>query len=434
MLVKAFTAAGLVAVSSAHMIMISPVPYGKSTLNNSPLDASGSDFPCKMRANTFADEGASNVFPQGSTQQLQFQGSAVHGGGSCQVSVTTDAEPNKDSQWKVIKSIEGGCPAKDTAGNLPGNSPDIKSGNKYDYTIPKEMPVGNYTLAWTWFNKVGNREMYMNCAPLTVQGSGGSEGFLQTLPDMMVANLKSVGDCSTKEGTDVQFPNAGQDVDRPNGDGSLGPPSGNCKGGGGGGKKPAPTKPGYGSGSPTSNAGAYPVPTQPAGGSPNVGSPTSNTGVYPTKPVGGIPSGGSPNSGYPNGGSPNGGSPKGGASGVPGGVFITVPKGGAAATGVRPGATGHPQSPAQPKPATPAPSSDAGPSPAGAHAPGTPCASEGDWNCVGGSSFQRCASGTWSALSQMSLGMKCGSGESADIKMAAGNAKRTIRHALRFAA
>lgn len=208
MFTKAFTVTGLAAVGSAHMLMVSPTPYGKSTLNNSPLDASGSDFPCKMRPNAFALEGASNVVKQGSTQQLQFQGSAVYGGGSCQVSVTTDAQPGKDLQWKVIKSIEGGCPAKNTPGNL-GANPNTKGNDKYDYTIPAEMPAGNYTLAWTWFNKVGNREMYMNCAPLTVEGSGGSEGFLQTLPDMMVANLKSQGDCATKEGTNVQFPNPG---------------------------------------------------------------------------------------------------------------------------------------------------------------------------------------------------------------------------------
>lgn len=421
MLVKAFTTVtGLAAVSSAHMIMISPVPFGKSSLNNSPLDSSGSDFPCKMRSNAFATEGASNVFQQGSTQQLQFQGSAVHGGGSCQVSVTSDAEPNKNSVWKVIKSIEGGCPAKGAAGNL-GNSPDAKSGDKYGYTIPAEMPAGNYTLAWTWFNKVGNREMYMNCAPLTVQGSGGSEGFLQTLPDMMVANLKSVGDCSTKESTDVQFPNPGQDVDRPNGEGSLGAPVGNCNGGGSGGapapggKKPAPTtKPGYGNGSSTSSAGGYPAPSQPAGH------------PAPTQPAGGYPNGGSPNSGAPKSGAPNGGAPP--SIGYPGGVFMTVPK----AAG--PAATGSPNSPTQPKPAAPAPSDQAGPAPAGGFAVGAPCPAEGDWNCVSGSSFQRCASGAWSSMEPMANGMMCSPGQSANIKMTAGNARRAMRRAFRFAA
>ena len=37
--------AGL-APASAHMIMKTPTPYGAATINNSPLDASGSDYPC----------------------------------------------------------------------------------------------------------------------------------------------------------------------------------------------------------------------------------------------------------------------------------------------------------------------------------------------------------------------------------------------------
>jgi len=31
----------------------------------------------------------------------------------------------------------------------------------YSFTIPTSLPTGTATIAWTWFNKVGNREMYM---------------------------------------------------------------------------------------------------------------------------------------------------------------------------------------------------------------------------------------------------------------------------------
>ena len=47
----------------------------------------------------------------GSQQSLSFTGSAVHGGGSCQISLTKDLKPTKDTDFRVILSIEGGCPA-----------------------------------------------------------------------------------------------------------------------------------------------------------------------------------------------------------------------------------------------------------------------------------------------------------------------------------
>lgn len=63
--------------------------------------------------------------PLGSTQQLAFIGSAVHGGGSCQVSITYDQNPTASSTFKVIHSIEGGCPAKNETGNFPANTADF---------------------------------------------------------------------------------------------------------------------------------------------------------------------------------------------------------------------------------------------------------------------------------------------------------------------
>ncbi|KAJ2981922.1 hypothetical protein NQ176_g1722 [Zarea fungicola] len=239
MFVKAIAMSGLATIASAHILMTNPVPYGKSTLNNSPLAADGSDFPCKLRGNTYAAEGASNVYAQGSKQQLAFQGSAVHGGGSCQVSVTTDLTPNKNSVWKVIKSIEGGCPAKNQAGNM-GDNAGAAVPFKYDFTIPSELAAGNYTIAWTWFNKVGNREMYMNCAPMAVTGNAGSASFLNGLPDMFVANIGN--GCGTPDGTDAQFPNPGSDVDRFNGQtNAFAAPTGSCQKPNGGGSGPKPT-------------------------------------------------------------------------------------------------------------------------------------------------------------------------------------------------
>merc|ERR1712054_493373 len=210
MLSKSLAFLGMASAATAHMLMSNPVPYGNP--NNSPLDASGADFPCKGAV----PDGSvgQNVYKAGSTQALTFLGGATHGGGSCQVSVTTDLNPTRDSVWKVIKSIEGGCPARGEVGNI-GNDANAADPYEYDFTIPEEMPEGEYVLAWTWFNKVGNREMYMNCASVQIEGGSGDESFLSGLPDMFVANVGN--ECTTEDSKDVVFPDAGDVVERLNG-------------------------------------------------------------------------------------------------------------------------------------------------------------------------------------------------------------------------
>ena len=185
-----------------------PVPYGRPTLNNSPLDGTGLDFPCKLRAGVY-DITQMNNWTAGEVQTIRFMGSAVHGGGSCQFSLSEDIEPTKSSQWKVVYSVVGGCPAH-AEGNLKRGS-ESQVADTFEVVLPKELPSGRYTFAWTWFNKRGNREMYMNCAPITVRGGGSNAGFLGSLPDMFVANLPSSA-CSTIEEFDLAFPNPGNAV------------------------------------------------------------------------------------------------------------------------------------------------------------------------------------------------------------------------------
>lgn len=378
MLSKTFALFGLASAASAHIVMTNPVPYGSP--DNSPLEASGSNFPCK---GVSPSGGAGqNVYKAGSTQQLAFQGTAVHGGGSCQVSVTTDLNPTRDSQWKVIKSIEGGCPAQDTEGNL-GNDASAEVPYKYNFDIPQEMPEGEYVLAWTWFNKVGNREMYMNCASVEINGGSGDESFLESLPDMFVANIGE--DCGTEHSKDVEFPDPGEAVERLNGaTNAFAAPTGGACGAKGPGPVDPPTNP-----EPTS------APTPPPGGSP-VPSPVP-TPVAPS---------------------------------VPGGVFITVPT--TAPTGApepeEPTAPEpeQPEEPQQPEPEVP---SDGG---QGAQSAGSPCSTEGTWNCVGGSSFQRCASGAWSEVMQLASGMNCDDGQSSQLKVHASAGKRSMRRSQRI--
>ncbi|KAF6808398.1 hypothetical protein CSOJ01_07537 [Colletotrichum sojae] len=410
---QAIVAFGLATLASAHMKMSSPMPYGASDLDNSPLKDDGSDFPCKQRTNVYAVEGASNVFAQGAGGQLAFIGSAVHGGGSCQVSITYDAKPDKNSVWKVIKSIEGGCPAKNAAGNL-GDNANQANQDTYDFTIPDDMPAGNGTIAWTWFNKVGNREMYMNCGPVTITGSAGSQTAYESLPDMFTANI---GGCQTREGTDVQFPNPGNAVDKFGDSKVLEVPAG-CGGGSGGGSGGGNT----GSPAPSSTAGN--------GGAQPTAAPTSAPVVS----------------------KPSASKPTGGAS-LPGGVFITVPNNGGAAPSATASAT---KAPAVTPSAAPTVAPSAAPSSgtgtgtgsgsgsgsgsgngtetpttgAGAQTVGAACTDEGAWNCVGGNSYQRCASGAWSAVQNLASGTSCTAGMGSSINMVVTRNGR--KRALRF--
>lgn len=403
---KSLIVTGLASAASAHILMTNPVPYNAASLDNSPLEPDGSNFPCKVVAGGgYEAGGASNVYAQGSTQQLEFQGTAVHGGGSCQVSVTTDLEPDTNSVWKVIKSIEGGCPAKDQEGNLPGDNAGAKVPYSYDFTIPDELSAGNYTIAWTWNNKIGNREMYMNCAPLTVTGGAGDSGLLDSLPDMFVANVGN--GCETEHGTDVEYPNPGNDVDRFNGqtEAFKGPtgsgcaaPSGGNGGGSGGGSNPAPT-------------------SAPSNDAPPSAQPTASSTQ----------------------------------ASIPGGVFITASE--------QPEATAPPAVPDVPEtnPETPAPEEGSGDdgesdtpnpdepeddsgeapeqdSPSGSFTVGDACSTEGEWNCVGGSSFQRCASGAWSTVMDLAAGVTCNGGKSSTLNMSVKKGKRNMRRSQRMRA
>ena len=195
-------ALGLLGVTNAHMIMKSPVPFDVANINNSPLAADGSDFPCKVNPEVSAysyDITAMNEMPVDKPILLSFDGSAIHGGGACQLSITFDEKPTKESVFKVIQTFEGGeCP-KPTGPGLTFN-------------IPKEFPnAEKATLAWTWFNRIGNREMYMNCAPISITGGSDSKDYYESLPDMFVANIATTK-CGALEGGDVEVPDPGQFV------------------------------------------------------------------------------------------------------------------------------------------------------------------------------------------------------------------------------
>lgn len=167
----------------------------------SPMTANGSNFPCHGYQND-RPVVVTATYTAGQKYQMAISGSVTHGGGSCQLSLSYD----NGGTFKVIKSMIGGCPLT----------------QQYDFTIPSFAPSGNALFAWTWFNEIGNREMYMNCAQVQIVGSSVNRRSrakrqstftsMSSLPNIWRANIAGLDQCATIEGSDPVFPNLGPDV------------------------------------------------------------------------------------------------------------------------------------------------------------------------------------------------------------------------------
>ncbi|CAD0083102.1 unnamed protein product [Aureobasidium vineae] len=193
-----------------HLKLNNPVPYSKSTLQLDPLrnvapGSEQSDFPCQSKRIGGADPWIvdhENELVAGEPQTMTWDGSASHGGGSCQIGVTLDRQPTADSTFKTIASFIGGCPIDDANG---GTHP-------FNYTIPSEVPNGKATLAWSWVSKLsGQPEFYMNCAPITVSGGAEDTKEFDQLEDMFRVNLPS-SECGSQLSSNLEIPNPGRYV------------------------------------------------------------------------------------------------------------------------------------------------------------------------------------------------------------------------------
>ncbi|EAQ86265.1 hypothetical protein CHGG_07518 [Chaetomium globosum CBS 148.51] len=230
--------------TTAHMQMSYPPPLKSQSNPNtgpsgadysmtSPLKADGSDFPCKgylPLLHTPQGRAVASWTP-GQTYNFTITGGAAHGGGSCQAAISVDG----GASFRVVHSYEGGCPGQ-------GES-------SFQFVVPGDTPrTEGAVFAWTWFNHLGNREMYMNCAVVDIVGGGGGAGgssakvAFASRPGLFTANIGN--GCQTVDSADVKFPDPGPDVD--SGAGAT-PPTGSCGGGaasgGGRGSGSAPTPP-----------------------------------------------------------------------------------------------------------------------------------------------------------------------------------------------
>lgn len=266
--------AALSSLAQAHLKISSPVPYNEATLDNSPLvntkpGSSGSNYPCKVTAGgsyTITTENEMNV---GEDQTLSFIGSASHGGGTCQLALTTSREPGPTDEWKVFQIYEGGCPI-----NGAGND----GTSNFTYSIPNSIKNGQYSFSWVWYNRIGNREIYMNCAPITVKGSSASDmsGY-NALPNAYVINLPT-SECSTVEGTNQEIPFVGSAEIKKDSTYPMAAASGpSCAA-----SAAAMTQAGAGSGTAAASATSAPSSTAAGGssGAASVAASASSTGVY----------------------------------------------------------------------------------------------------------------------------------------------------------
>lgn len=119
-------------------------------------------------------------------------GGAPHNGGSCQAVISHDM----GATWSVIASHIGGC---------------IVDSRTETITMPKDTWSGDALFGWNWFNHEGNREMYQNCAVITIKNGGPGLTDKKKYPSPFVANI-GLNQCQTKNSTDVVFPEPGNQV------------------------------------------------------------------------------------------------------------------------------------------------------------------------------------------------------------------------------
>lgn len=361
----------LAAVANAHMFLASPVRFTSPEATNGPITSA--NYPCQATSGT-TYSGTTTDMALGSDQPLEFEGQSVHGGGSCQVSITYDESPTTSSTWKVITSIEGGCVARDTAGNL-GSDTSATAADPYTYnfTIPDNIPTGNAVLAWTWFNKVGNREMYMQCASIKLTGTSGDQSNYDSLPDIFKANLDDDDDsCHTQNDSDVEFPDPGDVVQKLNG---------------------------------ATNAFMPPVPTS--------GTACGATGGSSAATTTAAASGG--------GGAATTSAPAAGTTAAAGGGGVFATAGGSSPTTTSEAAPAATTGSSSSGSSSGSSSSSSSSSSAQTGA----CSDEGDYACLsGGTTYQVCASGEWSVAMDVASGTEC-SGTGSDFAIAAASSKKS---------
>ncbi|KAK3987958.1 hypothetical protein QBC44DRAFT_244600 [Cladorrhinum sp. PSN332] len=173
-----------------------------------PLNADGSDYPCKNQhlidtsklPQIFLGSSQNSITTFISRQLVNATS------GSCQISISLDLYPTKNSIFKVLKSIGTGCPLAD---------PKDAAAGPFPFKISAEFPAADIvTIALTWFptSPDGVSTMHMECIPVRLVGAtkpSWDTAAFASLPNMFVANI-GINNCTTSTKTsNVNFPDPG---------------------------------------------------------------------------------------------------------------------------------------------------------------------------------------------------------------------------------
>jgi len=160
----------------AHIFMREPPSrrnkYSEYYVNNGLVDYnimaplnSGYLFPCKGFS-----RGPSTRVVNGNNVKIELEGSATHGGGHCQFGITYD-----DRTFIVLKTVLDDC---------------LVNSMSYEMELPNNIPSDDVTIFWTWMNRIGNREYYMECADITLNNQNGDKReVIITGKELLVVNL-----------------------------------------------------------------------------------------------------------------------------------------------------------------------------------------------------------------------------------------------------
>lgn len=210
-----------------HMVMNTPAIYGGHLPSTWFVTAPGAGKPFPYPCQGMTEVVYRTPVTAGSSTLTNYTGQGTHKSGSCQFSLnyhTSESAPYtaNPEHWKVIYTIIGGCPAEVTAtsGNLDtpelsrgmdanGNPDAVHCGDdkgvncirQFNIPFPEELPSGNATFAFTWYNQVTAGELYMNCAPVEIKSKNNEapedSKFLNSLPNMFLANIPGYTNCTT---------------------------------------------------------------------------------------------------------------------------------------------------------------------------------------------------------------------------------------------
>jgi hypothetical protein len=164
----------LITPTLGHIQMIKPIPRGsprgpwpeseKDYNIMAPLNGVDKTYPCQGKPKGQVMES----WQAGTSIKVNFDPKTMHNGGHCQWSISYDDE-------KTFITIETMIETCLQPSNLP----------EYTIKLPASLPSClSCVFQWTWFNAIGNREMYSNCADVSIMNTlpQASQGFTGRKP------------------------------------------------------------------------------------------------------------------------------------------------------------------------------------------------------------------------------------------------------------